>query len=70
MLGVVRIGRGDAREQVLIAFARKQVAILERLLAELGQQRIAAAVGLDVEPRRMDRLLAGGGGRNVVARYF
>ena len=71
VVGVVGIGRGDAREQVLVAFAGKQIAVVERVLAEFGQQCVARRVGLDLESRRMDRLAAAGcGGRNVVARDF
>ena len=40
---VVRIGLGDAGEQVLVALAREQVTVAQRVLAELGQQRIAAS---------------------------
>ena len=46
MGGVVGIGRGDADEQVLVGFVGQQIAVPERP-AELGQQRIAAAVDLD-----------------------
>jgi hypothetical protein len=70
VVGVVGVGGSDAREQVLIAFARKQVAVVERVLAELGQELVAGGVGLDVEARRMDRFAAGNGGRDVVALYF
>ena len=41
VVGVVGIGRGDAREQVLVAFAGQQIAVAQRVLAELGQQRVA-----------------------------
>ncbi len=68
---VVGISRGDACEEILVAFAREQVAVAQRLLAELGQEVVALGVGLHVEPGRMHRLGAcGGGGRNVVARNF
>ena len=66
---VVGVSGGDAREQVLVAFAREQVAVTQRVLAELGEKGIATGVGLDVETRRVDRLRSGCGGRNVVARY-
>ena len=49
MGGVVGIGRGDADEQILIGFAGQQIAVLQRVLAEIGQQRVAAVVDLDVE---------------------
>ncbi len=69
VVGVVGISRGDTREEVLVALAREQIAVLERILAELGQERVAAGVGLDVELGRMNRLRSGCGGRNVVARH-
>ena len=47
MLGVVGIGRGDAREEILVAFAGQQIAVVQRVLAELGQERVALGVGLD-----------------------
>ena len=48
MLDIVRIGGGHAREHVLIGFARQQIAIHERLLAELGQQGVAGGIGFDL----------------------
>ncbi len=54
VVGIVGVSGGDAREQVLIAFARKQIAVAQRVLAELGQQLVALGVGLDLEPRRID----------------
>jgi hypothetical protein len=53
---VVGIGIGDAREQVLVVFAGEQVAIVERVLAEQRQQRIARGVGDDREAPRVDRV--------------
>ena len=41
VLGVVGISRGDAREEILIAFAREQVAVVQSVLAELGQALVA-----------------------------
>ena len=41
VVGIVRIGRSDACEEVLVTLARKQVAVLQRLLAELGQEVVA-----------------------------
>ena len=69
---VVGIGGGDAGEQVLVAFARKQVAVAQRFLAELGQQIVAGRVGFDVEPLGIDGLAValGFGDRNVVGAYF
>ena len=52
MRHVVGIGAGDAREHVLIAFARQQIAVVERRLAEIGQQRVAAAVEAQIAGRR------------------
>ena len=40
---VVGIGRGDAREQILVGFAGQQIAVAQRVLAEFGQQRVAAS---------------------------
>ena len=53
---IVGIGGGDAGEQILIAFAGEQVAVVERFLAEVGQQRIACAVGHNLEAAVVDRL--------------
>jgi hypothetical protein len=39
MVRIVGIGVGDAREEVLIGFAGQQVAVLQRFLAEVGEQR-------------------------------
>jgi hypothetical protein len=47
MVGIVGIGVGDAREHVLVGLARQQVAVVERRLAEIGQQRVARS-GLTV----------------------
>ncbi len=47
-LDVVGVRSRDAREHVLIAFARQQVAIVESGLAEIGQQRIAARIRNDL----------------------
>jgi hypothetical protein len=58
--GIVGIGRGDAGEQVLVVLAGKQVAIVQRVLAEIGQQRVARRVGLDGEAAARDAAAAGG----------
>ncbi len=42
--GVVAVVAGDAGEQVLVAFAGHQVAVVEGGAAEIGQQGIAGAV--------------------------
>ncbi len=56
MVLIIGIGRRDAGKQILIIFARQQIAVLQRVLAEFGQQRIAAFVGDDIEPAHVDRL--------------
>ena len=48
MRGIIAIGRGHARKQVLEGFSRQQIAILERRLAEIGQQRVTRAVDLNL----------------------
>jgi len=58
MLLIVGIGRRDAGEEILIGFAGKQVTILERFLAEVGEQRVAAPVGHNLESARVDLRLA------------
>ena len=55
MVLVVGIGIGDAGEQVLVAFAGQQVAVVERFPAEVGQQRVARRIGDDGEAARVDR---------------
>ena len=47
VVGVVREGGRDAGEHVLIALARQQVAVFQRLLAEVGQQGVARTIHLD-----------------------
>ena len=47
MAGIVGIGRRDAHEQILEGFAGQQIAVLERVLAEIGEQRVARMVDLD-----------------------
>jgi hypothetical protein len=63
---VVGIGAGDAGEQILVAFAGEQVAVAQRLLAELGQPLVARRVGNDVEGALVDRLAGPHIGRDVV----
>ena len=48
MAHIVGIGAGDAREHVLEAFARHQIAVGERGLAESGEQRVARTVQLEI----------------------
>ncbi len=59
VVGVVGIGRGDAGEHVLIALAGQQIAVLQRLLAEIGQQVVAAAIDLNLLDQVQLRLVAG-----------
>jgi hypothetical protein len=56
---IVGIGRGDAREQILIAFAGQQIAVAQRFLAELGQEIIAARIRHHIKPAHVDRLRIG-----------
>ena len=44
---IIGVGRRDAHEEILIGFARQQIAVVERFLAEIGQQRIARMIDLD-----------------------
>src|SRR3546814_14169928 len=70
MIGVVGIGGGDAGEEILIGFAGEEIAVRQRLLAELGEQRVAARVGLGRESAAGDCVQDGSasvGGR--VCRY-
>jgi len=59
---VVGIGIGDAGEEVLIDLAGQQVAVGQRVLAEIGEARIAAGIGDDVEAAVVDLLAVGLGG--------
>ncbi len=63
---VVGIGRGDADEQILIGFTRQQIAVVQRVLAEIGEERVAAVVHLDRIGQRTRALL--GGGRILLRR--
>ena len=56
MILVIGIGGRDAGEQVLIALAGQQIAVVQRFLAEIGQQRITAVINLDREAALMDGL--------------
>ncbi|MCY1171627.1 hypothetical protein D9M73_117440 [compost metagenome] len=47
MGGVIGISRGHAHEQILEILAGQQIAVAQRFLAEIGQQRIARMVDLD-----------------------
>ena len=55
VLGIVGIGRGDPGKHVLIALTLEQITILQRGLAEVGQQGVPRAVDLhmlhEAEPR-------------------
>jgi hypothetical protein len=68
--GIVRIGGRDAREQILVGLAGKQIAVLQRLLAEFGEKRIARLVRLHLERSRIDRLAGADRRRRIVARDF
>ncbi len=48
MAGIVAIVRRDAREQVLEFLARHQIAVGQGGPAEVGQQRVAGAVDMDL----------------------
>ena len=54
MRAVIGIGRGNAREQVLKILAGQQIAVLQRLLAEIREQSVPAAVYLDRMALRRD----------------
>src|SRR3546814_12244168 len=45
--GVVGIMAGDAGEQVLVGLAGQQVTVVQRGLAEIGEEAVAAAVDVD-----------------------
>ncbi len=47
MVGVVGISRGDAHEQILKGLAGQQIAVLQRVLAEIGDQIVAAVIDLE-----------------------
>ena len=49
MRRVVAEGARHAGEQVLVAFAGQQIAVVQRRLAEIRQQRVARPVHLDLE---------------------
>ena len=52
---IIGIGAGDAGEHVLEAFARHQIAVGQRRLAESGEQRVARTVQLEVGGHRLAR---------------
>ena len=52
MGGVVAVVAGDAGEQVLVALAGHQVAVVERGTAEIGQQRVPRPVHTDLVAAR------------------
>ena len=56
MILIVGIGIGDAGEEILIGLAGQQIAVVERFLAEIGQQRVARGIGDNGEAARLDRL--------------
>ncbi|MEN9926866.1 MAG: hypothetical protein RL268_2992 [Pseudomonadota bacterium] len=61
MVLIVGISSGDAGEQVLIAFTGQEVAVVERFLAEVGQQGIAGVIDFDGKAAFVDRLAVVGG---------
>ncbi len=63
MVDIVGIGAGDAREHVLETFARHQVAVGERGLAERREEVVAAPVELQI--RGLGRAGERGGERRV-----
>ncbi len=63
VLGVVGIGGGDAGEHVLVGFAGEQVSVLERGLAEVGQQDVAVVIDLDLAHQLELRSCRGSGVR-------
>ena len=56
MILIVGVGIGDAREQILIALARQQITVVERLPAEIGKQFVARGIGDDRKAPLGDRL--------------
>jgi hypothetical protein len=69
MGGIVGVGGRDAGEQILVGLAREKVAVLQSLLAELGEERVARLIRGYFERARVDRL-AGADRRRFVARDF
>ena len=53
---IVGIGRRHAHEKVLIGFAGQQIAVLQRFLAEIGEQRVARMIDLDRKEACMNAL--------------
>jgi hypothetical protein len=51
---IVGIGVGHAGEEVLVLFAGEQIAIIERVAAEIGEQRVAGVIGDDREAAGVD----------------
>ena len=49
---VVTVIRGDAGEEVLIALAGQQIAVIQRGAAEIREQRVARAVHFHLEAAR------------------
>ena len=68
MLGIIRIGGRDAREEVLVGLARKKVAVLEGLLAELRQKLVALGVRVHFERGAIDGLAGADRSCRIVAR--
>ena len=70
MLRIIGIGVRHAGEQVLVRFAGQQVAIGQRLLAEIGEIGVTRGIGDDGEPACIDGLGIAGScsGRSFGAR--
>ena len=49
MILIIRICRRNAGKQVLIAFARQQITVLQRVLAKFGQQGVTRRIRHNVE---------------------
>ncbi len=56
VLFIIGIGIGDAGKQILIAFARQEIAIFQRFLAEFGQIGIARVICLHIKTARQNGL--------------
>ena len=54
MFGVVGIGGRHAGKKILIGFARQQITVVQRIFAEISEQRVAAAIHRHRESPRQD----------------
>jgi hypothetical protein len=70
MRGIVAVETCHTGEQILIAFARQQIPVIERGPAEIGQQRIARAIDADLMPApHLDGIVEQGGLPKVTNRH-